>query len=60
LSVAILEDLSGLADIKQYTFNEAELQQNLDQLKISPYSDILKSTIVNMCDVTPSQRLTSE
>lgn len=59
LSVAILEDLTGLADIKLHNFNEGKLQKSLDQLRVSPYSEILKSTIDNMCELNPNERITS-
>lgn len=61
LSAAMLEDFEHLYDIKNYNFNQQQLNRKLDEFKVSgKYSDILKGAIANICEVNPDRRVSAE
>ena len=61
LSAALLEDFENLYDIKKYSFNHQQFNRKLDEFKVSnKYSDILKGTISNICEVNPEKRVNAE
>ena len=54
-----MEDLHKLYDIKKFSLDINQLQNNLAALNSSPaFSDILKGTINNLVELNPEQRLT--
>lgn len=60
LSAGVLEDFSNLYDIKLHTFNEDKLQRKLDEWRINEkYSEVLKSTVDNLCEIDPAKRFSS-
>jgi hypothetical protein len=61
LSAATLEDYSYLYDPKNNHFDKANLNSKLDKFKIfSLYSDILKGTILNLCELAVEKRLSPQ
>lgn len=61
LSAATLEDYSSLYETKNNTFDKNGLSSKLDKFKIfSMYSDILKGTVLNLCEFSPDKRLTPQ
>lgn len=61
LSAAITEDLENLYDMKSYSLNQEMLKIKLDEMKMkSNYSEVLKSTISNLCKVKVEERMVPE
>ena len=61
LSAAVTEDLESLYDMKSYSINEEMLKRKLDEMKTKPaYSEVLKSTISNLCKLKVEERMVPE
>ena len=61
LSAGLLEDFSYLYNTNDYRIDMSTLREKMEKFRsFSKYSEILRGTIINLCDLAPGKRLSGQ